>query len=340
MMQRKLTQLVNDERVRLAIRKLFSGNVSQIVGELMQNAQRAGARRIEFATSINGLGGTMGNKVWVRDDGSGVLDDIDGWHTMLTIADSSYQDENVRMQDPLGLGLYALFACAHVCKVTLRSRGRMVEIDTAQWWDNKEYYSTWAQRLMTDDRGIDRRGLELEIECTKGFLEEVINALTANEDAYKSAHTLPARGYEGVLEIALNGEVVDTSVLSRFIHSDSILIWEGEYFGNRLKIAHGPRSCINWYGQAVEEAMMDGGFSYYLEVRTGTPLDLKSPTREGVIRNAKQEVFKQFVTDRIFETVNGATIEEVKLEWVRGLYPTRSGEVKERSKILRRGEDK
>ena len=77
MTDRKLTQLVNDERVRLAIRKLFNGDVSQIVGELLQNAQRAGARRVEFITSTDGLnGGATENKVWVRDDGSGVLGDI------------------------------------------------------------------------------------------------------------------------------------------------------------------------------------------------------------------------------------------------------------------------
>lgn len=73
--------------------------------------------------------------------------------------------------------------------------------------------------------------------------------------------------------------------------------------------------------------LLDGGFSYYLEVRAGTPLDLKSPTREGVIRNGKREALKRFIIDKIFEAVNGAPIEGAKLDWVRGLYqldPARS----------------
>ena len=224
------------------------------------------------------------------------------------------------MQDPLGVGLHALFACDRVRKVTLRSRGRMIEIDTARWWEDREYYSTWALRLTGDEREVQERGLDLEIECAKRFVEEVANALTAKDDAYKPSHALPARGYEGVLDIALNGEAVDTSVLPRFVHSDSTLIWEGEYLGNRLKIAHGRRSCVNWYGQAIEDVLLDGGFSYYLKVRTGTPLDLKSPTREGVIRNGKREAFRRFIVDKIFDVVNGASIEEAPLEWVRGLY--------------------
>ena len=328
MTERALTQLVNDERVRVAVRKLFSGDTSQIAGELLQNAQRAGARRVEFATSMSGLDGATENKVWVRDDGSGVVNEIAGWHAMLSIADSSYQDQNVRMQEPLGLGLHSLFACPRVYAVTLRSGGRMIEIDTARWWEDKEYYSTWAQRL-TGDRKMPEKGLELEIACEKKFVEAVIQALRAKEDVYRSSPQLPARGYEGVLEISLDGEPVDTSVLSRFIHSDSALIWEGEYLGNGLKIGHGPRSCVNWYGQAIEDALLNGGFSYYLEVRRGTPLDLKSPTREGVIGNGKREALRQFLVDRIFEAVNGVSIDRLKLDWVRGLYqldPERAGQ--------------
>jgi hypothetical protein len=123
-----------------------------------------------------------------------------------------------------------------------------------------------------------------------------------------------------VIEITLNGKAVDTSVLSRFVHLDKWLIWEGDYLGNRLKIGYGAHSCVNWFGQAVEEHTLGGGFSYYLEVRSGTPLDMQSPTRQGVISNGKREALRQFITDRIFEVVNSASIEEVKLEWVSGLY--------------------
>jgi len=137
--KRELTQLVDDERVRPAIRKLFAGNASQIICELIQNAQRAGAKRVEFTTSINGLRGVTKNMVEVRDDGTGVLNDIDGWHTMLTIADSSYQNENVKMQDPLGLGLHALFACSQVSKVTVPISNNWQRLPIIAWMDSYHY---------------------------------------------------------------------------------------------------------------------------------------------------------------------------------------------------------
>lgn len=196
----------------------------------------------------------------------------------------------------------------------------MIEVSTALWWTHSAYYSTWSERLSVDERGAGSGGLELEIEADRKFIEAATRSLTATDDVFKSPEDLPARGYEGVIEIALDGEAVDTSVMSRFVHREPCLIWEGEYLGNRLRIGHGPRTCVNWYGQAVQEESLDGGFSYYLEVRTGTPLDLRSPTRQGVIRNSKREALRRFVADKIFETVNGAPIEEVRTEWVSGLY--------------------
>ena len=321
MTDRKLNSLVNEDKVRLAIKRLFTGAASQIVGEILQNARRAGARRVEFTTtSFTKPSGEAENKIRVRDDGSGVLGGVEGWRAMLCIAESSYQDQNVKMEDPLGIGLHALFACDQVHNVTIRSRGRKIEIDTGLWWTHSAYYSTWAERLTVDERDAGEGGLELEIECDPKFIEAATRSLTSTDDVFRSPEDLPARGYEGVIEIRLNGDAVDTSLMSRFVHREPCLIWEGEYLGNRLRIAHGPRSCVNWYGQAVEDHLLDGGFSYYLEVRTGTPLDLRSPTRQGVIRNGKREALRRFIIDKIFEAVNGAPIEEVKIEWARGLY--------------------
>ncbi len=196
----------------------------------------------------------------------------------------------------------------------------MIEISTALWWAHSAYYSTWAQRLTVDERDAGEGGLDLEIEADRKFIEATTRSLTSTDDVFRSPEDLPARGYEGVIEITLNGEAVDTSVMPRFVHREPCLIWEGDYLDNRLRIAHGPRTCVNWYGQAVQDEPLDGGFSYYLEVRTGTPLDLRSPTRQGVIRNEKRDALRRFVADRIFEAVNGAAIEEVRVEWARGLY--------------------
>ncbi len=139
MTDRKLKSLVNEDKVRLAIKRLFTGAASQIVGEILQNARRAGARRVEFTTSFTGPNGEAENKIRVRDNGSGVLGGVEGWRAMLCIAESSYQDQNVKMEDPLGIGLHALFACDRVHKVTVPISNNWQRLPIIAWMESYHY---------------------------------------------------------------------------------------------------------------------------------------------------------------------------------------------------------
>ena len=80
-------------------------NATTVLGELMQNARRAGATKVEidFAPETKTL--------VVRDDGCG----IDCYQTLFTIAESGWDAEVVEQEHPFGLGfLSALFSCQYL----------------------------------------------------------------------------------------------------------------------------------------------------------------------------------------------------------------------------------
>ncbi len=45
-MTSQITDLINPMRLRLGIKRAFTGDIGEILGELFQNSQRAGARNV------------------------------------------------------------------------------------------------------------------------------------------------------------------------------------------------------------------------------------------------------------------------------------------------------
>ena len=93
-------------------------NATTVLGELMQNARRAGATKVEidFAPKTKTL--------VVRDDGCG----IDCYQTLFTIAESGWDAEVVEQEHPFGLGfLSALFSCQYL---EVESKGGRIAMPT------------------------------------------------------------------------------------------------------------------------------------------------------------------------------------------------------------------
>ena len=53
--QDAFSTLVNVDRVRSSIRRLFTGEISEILGELLQNSQRARASEVTITTNETGF---------------------------------------------------------------------------------------------------------------------------------------------------------------------------------------------------------------------------------------------------------------------------------------------
>lgn len=100
-----MTQLsVNSENLVKHLRFSFT-QATTVLGELMQNARRAGATFVSFDYD------EATRQLTVRDNGSG----IDCLLTLLTVAESGWNTELIEREHPFGVGfLSALFACESI----------------------------------------------------------------------------------------------------------------------------------------------------------------------------------------------------------------------------------
>src|SRR5207249_772847 len=105
----ELEQLVDPDGIRASVRRLFSNKIEEVLGELLQNSQRATASRVMIETTEDGF--------VYRDNGHGLLsaqggydDPYRAFHTLLQMAASYFQNTTLEAQHPMGLGIHALLA--------------------------------------------------------------------------------------------------------------------------------------------------------------------------------------------------------------------------------------
>lgn len=96
--------------------QLYKSSFS-FLGELMQNARRAGSSAVWFHLDKDKA------QLICRDEGCGV----ENFQNLVELATSGWQDEKIQLSDkPFGMGLFSLFyACD---RVTIRSRGKILQI--------------------------------------------------------------------------------------------------------------------------------------------------------------------------------------------------------------------
>jgi hypothetical protein len=285
-----LTDLINTDRVRSSIRRLFQNDIAECLSELFQNSQRARARKVEIVTCKEGF--------TYRDDGHGLLEGVEGFHTLLKIAESNFDNETITDQDPMGLGIHALLAHDAIRQVTFASGGYRLSLDTKRWWSDRDYYTHWFKQL--EELAEPVKGFEVIVVADAKLVQQLKQVFTNSTYPYRK--TGPAEGYEGYLEITLNSAKIDTR-LPHWARIEQPLI-KTSYQGSRLTIGfdceYGSRkSSVNWYGQIIE-VDFHSGFKFHLDVRSGRPVNPLSPTRRGLIKDAAYEALIRFVKDEIF----------------------------------------
>jgi len=128
-----LSVLVNPDRIRSSIKRLFHNRIDEVVAELFQNSQRSGSTTVDITTTENGF--------TIQDNGHGLLNGIDGFHTLLKLAESNFDNETIEDQDPMGLGIVSLLTHDQITEVTFSSGSLELTIDTKLWWTDPGYYS-------------------------------------------------------------------------------------------------------------------------------------------------------------------------------------------------------
>lgn len=290
--------LINVQNARLAERRGFSGRVEEILSELFQNSQRAGATKVEiFSTDAT---------LRIVDDGHGI-DGIGGFCKLLCMYESGYGEEIQVNQQPVGVGLYSMFAHEQVSRVTIRSGGLELTIgDMNRWWTDFNYYSQWQQWLQKCETSV---GFELDIDCKPEFVQAVQTILSRKSSA--SAAMLqkldsPAWGYEGILDVQMNGVEVDTS--SPVPGNEATTLLEAVYQGNKLSIFYYEHyskcpGSVNWYGQLIYCDPELSHFGFCLKVVEGSPVTPIKPTRNTLVEDQKLANLRQFIVDALFEAL-------------------------------------
>ena len=295
--------LMDPDRMRNSIRRLFSNNWNEIFGELLQNSQRAGATRVDVRVE--------GNRVTVADNGHGLLGGVAGFEKLLALAVSEYESERAMAQDPMGLGVHALLASKYVTEVTFESHGFGIRIDTQKWWADADYYRTWYKQVY--EIGYQHKGVILSFTTSEEEAERVRAMLLerapkSEKDWYYHRPTNPARGYGDILTVTCDGEPVKATDPRSAVAKDPLLTFE--YQGNRVEVglfaedssyannvAHG--LVVNWYGQIIEDLQFST-FFVTLRVREGRPVNPKAPVRTGLIEDDARKALQQEIEDRVF----------------------------------------
>lgn len=310
-MSKDYSELVNADRLRGSIRRLFENSVPEILGELLQNSQRALATQVTIETGSDWFS--------FADNGHG-LEGIDGFHTLLKIGESYFDNPTIGDQDPMGLGTLALLAHDEVSEVSFLSNNLCVTIDTHIWWTNKEYAGNWHTRV---ENTPCPQGLQILVKCSNEVVKQVREAL-GKETYYSShSHRRPARGYEDYLTITLDGKPVDTSPPGEAEVKDVFL--EFEYQNCPVVVGltssiYRDNSSINWYGQIIW-MNTPRPFKFHMKVRTGRPINPMSPSRRGVIEDQAYTAFYDILKDKIFEFVCDPTNRsEITTSLIAGLY--------------------
>ncbi len=110
-----LSVLVNHDRIRSSIKRMFRNRIDESLAELFQNSQRSGSTAVDITTSDDGF--------TVQDNGHGLLNGIDGFHTLLKLAESHFDNETIEDQDPMGVGIVSLLTHDQITEVTFRRAG-------------------------------------------------------------------------------------------------------------------------------------------------------------------------------------------------------------------------
>lgn len=104
---------INQDKLLANLEFSFS-NKSTVLGELMQNARRAGATRVTFSHME---GGTL----LISDDGKG----IDDFQNLFSVAESGWDAQTVQNERPFGMGWLSCLYAAEA--IYVESNGKYIE---------------------------------------------------------------------------------------------------------------------------------------------------------------------------------------------------------------------
>lgn len=238
--------------------RLFTGSLNGRIIEVLQNARRAGATRIEIKNTDGG--------VTVLDNGHG----IDDFSKLLDLGGSGWDEAMEVSEDPAGVGLF----CLAPREVTIRSKGRRVKISNHGW-------AGVPVNVMDDDEPVQGTILEFRDEqwnSSAVMIDAVFSGMQVVVDG-SDCPMLPFLSEHAVHypELGCRIEVREEQALSPWHHSCKRERWA---YNNALVNFHGQVVAFDFH--AVKEHHL-----HYLVDMTGEPtgIRLMLPARTCLVAN-------------------------------------------------------
>ena len=253
------------------VTRFFNSTVADAAVELIQNARRSGATRLDIVTeAVPAAEASGGIRVTVTDDGHGIADPA----VLLSFGESGWDEDTAQREDPAGIGVYAL--SKRGC--TVSSRPRTADAEPSPGW---RATLTPDCFLGKDDAPVHAcDGAPWPHGTAISFMtEQTPEAIEAAVDG--AARHCP-------LSITFNGEAIERrAFLDGALHVE---IWRGLAFGvfrNRLTGFHTPD--LNFHGLTLAVRLptvgsIEGGtWSVRADIRSCPELELVLPARKEAV---------------------------------------------------------
>ena len=238
--------------------RLFTGSLRGRVIEILQNARRAGATRVEI-TNQKG-------DVKVHDNGRG----IDDFSRLLDLGGSGWDEELEGSEDPAGVGLF----CLAPREVTVRSNGHLAVIPKGGWTgDPVEIRDDRTPIQGTEFRFQDEPWSMEAVEAYAVFtgMQVVVDGKTCKQEPFIRGHCSHHP------ELGCRIKVTET---------EDVLRWHRAAAYSR---EFDTDVCVNFHGQVVtcRYYQMISHHMRYLVDLTGEPTGIRLvlPARTGLVEN-------------------------------------------------------
>ena len=264
--------------------RLFTGILAGRIIEILQNARRARAKRVEI-TNRDGV-------VTVRDDGQGIED----FEKLLDLGGSGWEAKLEASEDPAGVGLF----CLAPRQLTIRSNGQIVTIVADGWTGSAVEVCSDPQPLAKTAGGIPSDvGTELSFP-DEPWSTSVLKPLAAftGLDATVDGEACPRERFiRG--QASLHGEL---GCRIKVVRENDLSVWHRSAAQNR---EYGSNVVVNFHGQVIvfsHRPVSNHGLVYLVDM-TGqsTGIRLMLPARTCPVENEalgqlkaalEQEAFK------------------------------------------------
>ncbi|MFI5294361.1 MAG: hypothetical protein ACHQ0Y_04980 [Thermodesulfovibrionales bacterium] len=270
--------MINADRLFKLLPCFFSDPSTSLV-EIAQNSHRARASQLTITLKDNVLTAV--------DNGRGAKHA----EPLFVLADTGWDEETVRDQNPAGFGIFHLVSIA--TEIIFRSLFGSVTVDATRLLNDKPYRESILGRVNRED-------------TCEGFFVKIV----LSDKVDLNLHRAQLKYFP--MDITLNGEAVErkhasdgefiikTTYKDNFLGiKESILSDVRYYSGSDIENAALP--LVIWYGIKIPHERNDCRRSVILDITTGSPLTPVLPFREKMKRDDSWNTFLDFVREQTAE---------------------------------------